>query len=427
MPHPRQPASAFRQPRRTLRTRLALLYAELFFATGVVLIAIADVPVLTVNHTSQKPAASVPGSVPVNPQPAGNLHQVLAYSGAALGVLAVLSVALGWLVAGRALRPLRIITASARAISASNLHERLGLDSPYNEFTELGETLDGLFGRLEASFASQRHFVANASHELRTPLTAERTLLQVALADPDATAETLRATCRQLLELGEQQERLIEALLTLASSQRGIDRWEPFDLAGIISDVVGQRRQEAERRGIRVDATLSAALAAGDPSLAGSLVANLVDNAIRHNVPGGWIKISAATSAGAATISVSNTGPVILQAEVGRLFQPFQRLGAERTRHAGGHGLGLAIVYAIAIAHGAALTAHPRPEGGLDVEVRFPRSSLSDRGGSNRRPQRRMRRCAVTIRGERDRGREIPDGDRRAGLVGTGADRRHRA
>jgi signal transduction histidine kinase len=365
-----------------LRTRLALLYAGLFFVSGVVLLAIADVPALKVNHTSPKPAANVPGSAPVNPQPATNLHQVLGYSGAALGVLAVLSVVLGWLVAGRVLRPLRVITASARAISASNLHERLGLDSPYQEFTELGETLDGLFGRLDASFASQRHFVANASHELRTPLTAERTLLQVALADPDATAQTLRATCQQLLELGEQQERLIEALLTLASGQRGIDRWEPFDLAGITSDVVGQRRQQAERSGIRVDATLCAVLAAGDPSLAGSLVANLVDNAIRHNVPGGWIKISAATAAGAATLSVSNTGPVIPAAEVGRLFQPFQRLGAERTRHAGGHGLGLAIVHAIASAHGAALTAHARPEGGLDVEVHFP---PADRGTGDER------------------------------------------
>jgi signal transduction histidine kinase len=371
-PDPRQPASALPPPRRKLRTRLALLYAGLFFVSGIVLLAFADIPALTVNHTSPAPAANGSGGTPVGPQQVGHLHQVLAYSGAALVVLAVLSVALGWLVAGRALRPLRVITASARAISASNLHERLGLDSPYLEFTELGETLDGLFGRLEASFASQRHFVANASHELRTPLTAERTLLQVALADPDATAETLRATCRQLLELGEQQERLIAALLTLATSQRGIDRWEPFDLAGITSNVVGQRRQEAERRGIGVAATLAAVLAAGDPSLAESLVANLVDNAIRHNVPGGWIKVSAAATAGAATISVSNTGPVIPPAEVGRLFQPFQRLGAERTRPAGGHGLGLAIVDAIAGAHGAALTAYARPEGGLDVEVHFP-------------------------------------------------------
>jgi len=349
-----------------LQTRLAVFYAGLFFVSGVVLIAVVDIPVLKGGHTSAAPAGG-----PATSAPATNLPQVLAYSAAALGLLAVLSVALGALAAARAVRPLRAITASARAISASNLHERLGRpDRRYDEFAELAETLDGLFGRLEASFAAQRHFVANASHELRTPLTAERTLIQVALADPDATAPALRATCQQLLELGEQQERLIEALLTLASSQRGIDQWQPFDLARVAGDVVARRGQDAEQRGVRLDAALAAAPVAGDPSLAGSLVANLVDNAIRHNVPGGWVKVSAA----GAAVSVSNSGPVIPPAEISRLFEPFQRLGAERTGRAGGHGLGLAIVQAIAAAHGAALSAVARPDGGLDVAVRFPGS-----------------------------------------------------
>jgi len=214
--------------------------------------------------------------------------------------------------------------------------------------------------------------VANASHELRTPLSAERTLLQVALADPDATAETLRSTCQEVLVLGDQQERLIEALLTLASSERGVEQWEPFDLAAIAGKVIDDRRHEAERRGIRLDAALTAAPAAGDPSLAEILVANLVDNAIRHNVPGGRVGISVTMTAGRASVRVGNTGPVIPPGELERLFQPFQRLGHERIRHGDGHGLGLAIVHAIATAHGAAVTATARPDGGLDIEVSFP-------------------------------------------------------
>ena len=267
---------------------------------------------------------------------------------------------------------------TARDISASNLHRRLSLSGRDDEFKELGETLNDLFGRLDASFESQRHLVANASHELRTPLTAERTLLQVALADPDATAETLRSTCQEVLALGYQQERLIEALLTLATGERGIEQREPFDLAEIAEKVLLVRRQDAEQRGIHVDATLTAAPAAGDQSLAESLVANLVDNALRHNVAGGRAEISTTTTTGRATISVSNTGTVIPPDEVGRLFQPFQQLGTERIRHAGGHGLGLAIVHAIASAHRATVTARARADGGLDVDVIFPVSEFGD-------------------------------------------------
>ena len=258
------------------------------------------------------------------------------------------------------------------------MHRRLSLSGRDDEFKELGETLNDLFGRLDASFESQRHFVANASHELRTSLTAERTLLQVALADPDATAETLRSTCQEVLALGYQQERLIEALLTLATGERGIEQREPFDLAEIAEKVLLVRRQDAEQRGIHVDATLTAAPAAGDQSLAESLVANLVDNALRHNVAGGRAEISTTTTTGRATISVSNTGTVIPPDEVGRLFQPFQQLGTERIRHAGGHGLGLAIVHAIASAHRATVTARARADGGLDVDVIFPVSEFGD-------------------------------------------------
>jgi signal transduction histidine kinase len=291
---------------------------------------------------------------------------------AMVGVLALAAVGFGWLIAGRVVRPLRTITATARDISVRNLHQRLAVAGPDDEFRQLGETLDGLFGRLEASFEAQRHFVANASHELRTPLTAERAVLQVALADPDATAATLRSACEKALKWSDQQERLLEALLTLASSEREIDRWEPFDLADLAARAVQQWHQEAERRSIRIDATLPAARASGDPALAESLMANLVGNAIRHNLDGGRVEIVTAMTDGRAVVTVSNTGPLVAPDEVDRLFRPFQRLGTERIRHTSGQGLGLAIVGAIVSVHGAALTAKAQPEGGLEITVRFP-------------------------------------------------------
>jgi signal transduction histidine kinase len=350
--------------RLSLRLRLALLYAVAFFVLGLVLVV---TPFFTVKETVQVrnpnaiPRQSLGAFPPLTTQVIGVV------------VLAVISFGLGWLIAGRLLRPLRMITATARDISATNLHRRLNLGDRGDEFAELGETLDDLFERLAASFESQRHFVANASHELRTPLTAERTLLQVALADPGADAGTLRTACEEVLRLGGQTERLIDSLLTLASSELGIGHRELFDLAEVAGKVVRARRQEAERRGIRLDVNLAAVRAAGDPSLAESLVANLVDNALRYNVPGaGWIDISTSPAAERAVLSVRNTGPVIPPGEVDRLFQPFRRLGSDRIRNTGGHGLGLAIVHAIAGAHDAALTARARPEGGLDIEVSFP-------------------------------------------------------
>jgi signal transduction histidine kinase len=170
----------------------------------------------------------------------------------------------------------------------------------------------------------------------------------------------------------DHQERLIDGLLTLASSEREIERWEPFDLADIAGKAILDRHQEAERRNIRIDTTLAAAPATGDPALAESLMANLVGNAIRHNLDGGRVEICTAITDGRAVLSVSNTGPLVPPDEVDRVFQPFQRLGTERIRHASGHGLGLAIVRAVVSVHGAALTATARAEGGLDVKVSFP-------------------------------------------------------
>jgi signal transduction histidine kinase len=364
--------------RLTLRVRLTVLYGALFTASVVAVVAGAEVlwPNLLRTHASQQAPGGSVAPAPPGSQLGDGAHSISVESVLFLLVVVALSLFLGWVVAGRNLRPLRAIIATSRDISARNLHERLALTGPRDEFTELGETLDGLFGRLEASFESQRRFVANASHELRTPLAAERTLLQVTLADPAASVATLRAACEEALELGGQQERLISALLTLASGEGGVDRWEPFDLAEITGQVLADRAAE----GITVEAALQPTAATGDVRLAESLVANLVDNALRHNVPGGRVTVATAVTAGWPVLSVSNTGPVIPAAEVNRLFQPFQRLNGERLsgrqlRHDGGHGLGLAIVRAIAEAHGASLTARARPEGGLDVEVAFPRSS----------------------------------------------------
>lgn len=219
---------------------------------------------------------------------------------------------------------------------------------------------------------AQRHFIANASHELRTPLSAGRALLQVAITDPEPTVETLLATCQELIEIGDQQERLIAALLALANSQRGLDRLAGLDLADITGEVLLRRQDAARRRGIHLASALAAAPLTGDPALVESLVANLLDNAIRHNLPGGQVEITTESSTAGATISVSNTGTPIPPDAVPDLFQPFRQLGTERTRHGAGHGLGLAIVRAITDAHGAALTAHAYPQGGLHIQVVFP-------------------------------------------------------
>jgi signal transduction histidine kinase len=366
---------------------MTLLYGAVICASGVALLGVTQLlaPGLLEHGVQKAGGPSLPGAVTAGPPtripltigPSAFWSIVVAFA-----IMAVLSVAAGWLIAGRFVRPLRAIITTARDISASNLHRRLGVRGRGDEITELGETLDDLFGRLEASFQAQRHFIANASHELRTPLSAGRALLQVALADPEPTVETLRATCEELVELGDQQERLIAALLALAGSQRGIGQLECLDLADITRDALLARQEEAERHGIRLRAALAAAPVTGDPSLAESLVANLLDNAIRHNLPGGQAEISTALTTAGAAITVSNTGTLVPPDAVQDLFQPFRQLGTQRTRHGEGHGLGLAIVRAIADAHGASLTAHARPGGGLDIEVTFPLTSAAQRANA---------------------------------------------
>jgi signal transduction histidine kinase len=304
----------------------------------------------------------------LNHQRASELGSLLTWSGVALGIMAVLSIGLGWLMAGRALRPVRTMSARARGISERNLHERLALDGPDDELKELGDTFDGLLGRLEAAFESQRRFVANASHELRTPITLERMLVEVALADPRASVDSLRDACARVLVAGEQQERLIESLLTLARSQRGLESQERLDLAELVGGVL----TSVDAGEVSVQSELGEAWTWGDAALIERLAANLLDNGIHHNQAGGWVRVCTEVRDGWPLLSVANSGQVVPGDQVQALVEPFRRLNGDRTRHANGHGLGLSIVRAIATAHRAQLHAAPRPGGGLVIEVRFP-------------------------------------------------------
>ncbi|MFJ6940419.1 sensor histidine kinase [Streptomyces sp. NPDC101132] len=355
-----------------LQTRLALAYAAGIYAAGVFVLVLTVVPLASVDASA--PEGQSPPGVTSGAGRGISLTHLLAGSGVALVVLVPVALAIGWFVAGRFLDPLRAITATARSISAGDLHRRLDLGGPVDELTELGHTLDALFTRLQDSFDAQRHFVANASHELRTPLAGLRTLLEVALADPRADADTLRAACHEALALGEHQEGLVTALLALATSERGISRRDPLDLSPVVAGVLAARHDPAPGRGIHVAERLGPALTTGDPRLVESLVANLVDNAIRHNHPGGHIEISTGDAGTAAALTVTNSGPVVPEDQLQRLFQPFQRLAAPRSRPREGYGLGLAIVHAVARAHGASLTTAAPLEGGLSITVHFPRA-----------------------------------------------------
>jgi signal transduction histidine kinase len=306
--------------------------------------------------------------VALHQQQHSQLDALLTRSGIALGIMAVLSIGLGWVMAGRALRPVRTMSVRARGISERNLHERLSLDGPDDELKELADTFDELLARLESAFESQRQFVANASHELRTPITLERTLVEVALADPASDAESLRGTCRRVLAAGEQQERMIEALLTLARSQRGLGSRKQVALDSVAADALQGVRPD----GVRVETELEPAATSGDPALVERLLGNLLENALRYNLPSsGWVSVSTGEVDGVPTLRVANSGAVITDEQAAQLTEPFHRLNGNRigTR---GAGLGLSIVAAIATAHDAELQVDPRPDGGLDVEVRFP-------------------------------------------------------
>ena len=269
------------------------------------------------------------------------------------------------------------MTAAAQRISEDNLGQRLAVPGPGDELKDLGDTIDGLLDRLQAAFGAQRQFVANASHELRTPLTLTQTLLQMTLTDPRPTLASYRATCQDVLAAGEQQEQLIEALLTLARSQRGLDHREPVDLAAITSNVLRSCEPDAAARGLAISAAITTAPVLGDARLLQRLAANLIDNAIRHNIPGGQVGIRVTADGARARLTITNTGPVIPAGQVTRLLEPFQRLPDGRRADQEGLGLGLSIVAAIAKAHHATLTVTPGRPGGLTIEISFPATAAA--------------------------------------------------
>jgi signal transduction histidine kinase len=400
-----------RRPRWTVRLRLTLLYGSLVLVSagavagstyllfdtwwsggGVITSIVQDSQ--QARATPGEPGNGLPAPASELPHvkataKASDLRELLVVSCIVMGAAVALSVGLGWFVAGRVLRPIRTISTSVRRISEDNLHARLDAAGPDDELKELSDTFDQLLQRLETAFQAQRQFAANASHELRTPLTLERTLLEVALADPDCTLESLRATCQRVLTAEEHQERLIASLLTLARSQSGLTSRSPIDLCEVARGVVSSRTSQLAGAGLTIGCELNPAPILGDDRLIEHLTANLLDNAISYNVPAGFITLATGTADGRSFLTVLNSGPHIAE-QITRLQRPFERLGPDRTDTGGGTGLGLSIVASIARAHGADLSLEPRPDGGLAVTVTFENAKPdgTQRQGASPKPYR---------------------------------------
>jgi signal transduction histidine kinase len=358
-------------PVHRLRLRFTLLYGVMSVLSGMILLAIVFVLARDLPPADAPAPPGQEGAV-ITP-PAAYLDfrtDILLVSGIALAIMAPVSLALGWMFAGRMLRPVQAMTVSLRQISGSNVHERLAVAGPRDEFKDLADTVDGLLTRLESALEGHKRFVANAAHELRTPLTVEHALIEEPLIDPDATVDAFRANFERLLAANRQRGRMLESLLTLAGSEYGHDRAEKMDLAGIVHQAIRDRAATFDRHQLRIKTAVRPAWLIGDPTLVARLVANLCDNAIHYNVPGGVIDISTRLDTGQAMLVIANTGPVVPPDQVQRLFEPFQRL--HRVSDNAHHGLGLSIVRAIATAHSAELNAYARPEGGLVLEIAFP-------------------------------------------------------
>jgi len=379
--------------RMTIRTRLTLIYGGLFVLGGGVLLTLtyflvaARLPRVFGRASLPEGAVIGPDGGPARPAPEevrrilvdaektirdNTLEQLLTQGIFALLVVAAVAIALGWLLAGGALQPLHAITGTARRIanagSGRGLHERITLRGPRDEVYELADTFNEMLERLDRSFDGQRRLVANASHEMRTPLAINRSLLELAVTRPDASPD-LRRLAESLLQVNERHERLIDGLLTLADSENEITERSPVDLAEVATHVTEQLRTGD----LSLARDLEAAPTTGDPILLERVMQNLVENAIKHNVErDGWLHVRTATEQGRATVTVTNTGPVIPAYEVETLFQPFRRLGRERVNGGRGFGLGLSIVRAVARAHGGEAVAVPRDGGGLIVTVRLP-------------------------------------------------------
>jgi signal transduction histidine kinase len=369
----------------SVKLRLALMCGGLFLLGGAILLATNYLLVRTAlpDTTEAPPGLSTddlpapdPGSAPVVGSSGTDLSQyrqevlqtLVVQSGVALAVMAVVALALGWFAAVRMLRPVQEVVATAQRLEADSLHERIRMPGPRDELTELADTFDGMLDRLAASFDSQKRFVANASHELRTPLATQRTMIEIAMARRNAGPD-LRDLCERLLVMNVRTESLIEGLLLLARSDRGLEHEEPVRLDDVARGVLDSRRHAAEQAGVRLEAELSPQVVSGDPVLLERLVVNLVDNAITYNQQGGLVSVR---TGGDSALQVCNTGPDVPADQVGGLFEPFRQLRKQRSGSGRGVGLGLSIVASIAKAHGGSVRAVPRPGGGLEMAFSVP-------------------------------------------------------
>jgi signal transduction histidine kinase len=389
-------------PRRTVRLRLTALYGVMFLLSGAIVLGIASGVVVA--RSAAVRATGPPHPAP--PQsaleqahariqqlqqalaaqsgqtPSGVSHNLVIGSAIALGIMTLVSVGLGWLVAGRALRPLREMTAATRRISADSLDERLAVAGPDDEMKDLADTIDGLLERLEGAFAAQRRFVANASHELRTPLTTMRASLDVAVAKPGPVPPSTIALAGRLRTELDRVDQLLEGLLVLARAQHGeLPGRTTLSLESAVAAALAARAGEIAAKRLTVHHTRGrdGAWVTGSQALLRRMVDNVIDNAIGHNAGGGWVSVTTGADGRSARIVVENGGDVIDQRQVDQLGQPFRRLGADRTGSDTGSGLGLSIVAAIAAAHLGALDLRARPEGGLRVSVTLP---LAARAGT---------------------------------------------
>lgn len=399
--------------RSTIRVRLTLLYAGAFFLAGTTLVVLIHLYLgQTLNHQTtarvgitsehlRERVPTEPGSQQLPPEVQEALHAqfqrdradtlktMLIASLILLGVVGVAAGGFGWLVAGQALHPLRQITATARRVADRSLHERIALVGPDDELKDLADTLDAMLDRLDRAFDSQRRFVANASHELRTPLTINRTLIEVALDDPQAD-ESLRQLGATLLAVNQRHERLIDGLLTLASSEQRLTEPVAVDVADIARHITTESQSAAQNAGVGIRTRLQPTPVIGDPVLLERLTQNLIDNAIRYNLPeNGCVTVTTDVVDGNAYLTVKNTGPHVPPYEVPSLFEPFRRLPTtERLADPSnasisrGAGLGLSIVRSVAHAHGGDVNAAPREGGGLTVRVRIP-GVVSDKSVRN--------------------------------------------
>ncbi len=389
-------------PRRTVRLRLTALYGGLFLVCGAALLAITYLLVAGLPLTKAFPPLGSPSHGPVRSsfgpccgmnavhaaavaERSAFLHGLLIRSGVALVAMVVLSTWLGWLIAGRALRPVQVITSTTRQISEENLHQRLALPGPLDELTELGDTIDGLLERLEGAFDAQRSFVASASHELRTPLAMMRTSLDVAEAKSPPVSRDASVLAGKVREGLDQADRLVESFLVLARAQRGaMTDLATVCLPKVVSAALRARAADTAGMGLAVRLHLADADVIGSETLLARMVSNLVGNAIRYNQPGGFIDISTESDASAARLIVENGGRELDPDQVAQLGQPFKRLGPERTGSADGVGLGLSIVAAIVTAHRGMLDLQAAPGGGLRVWIELPNSAPVSRNGARR-------------------------------------------